>query len=172
MTRAALIKEYVAEIERLKGDLLAAREKNGIFMSPESWKLLQGEHEERGRSVDELRRQAEVVESKLSSLKEQFEQNMQLLLKRDSEVKAAKAECAEKTAELEKVLERIEELRAAVEEERMLKEAYGESEKKLDRVARELRNVAQQSTSDVGGLFAKLGECPPLISFLASRTKR
>jgi hypothetical protein len=30
-TRNALLKEYVAEIERLKADVLAAREKNGTF---------------------------------------------------------------------------------------------------------------------------------------------
>jgi kinesin family protein 11 len=36
MTRNPLFKEYVAEIERLKADALAGREKNGIFFSEES----------------------------------------------------------------------------------------------------------------------------------------
>jgi len=31
--RNGLLKEYVIEIERLKADILAAREKNGIFFS-------------------------------------------------------------------------------------------------------------------------------------------
>jgi len=35
MTRNSLLKEYVAEIERLKADVLAAREKNGTFFSEE-----------------------------------------------------------------------------------------------------------------------------------------
>jgi kinesin family protein 11 len=35
MTKRALIKEYTVEIEKLKADLLATREKNGIFLSPE-----------------------------------------------------------------------------------------------------------------------------------------
>ena len=33
MTKKALIREYVSEIERLKQDLLATREKNGIYLS-------------------------------------------------------------------------------------------------------------------------------------------
>src|ERR1700733_11462448 len=45
MTRNALLKEYVGEIERLKADLLAAREKNGIFFSEETWNQLSTEQE-------------------------------------------------------------------------------------------------------------------------------
>ena len=45
MTRNSLLKEYVSEIERLKADLLAAREKHGIFFSEESWNQLNAEQE-------------------------------------------------------------------------------------------------------------------------------
>jgi kinesin family protein 11 len=40
MTKRALIREYVNEIERLKADLIATREKNGIFMSKETYENL------------------------------------------------------------------------------------------------------------------------------------
>jgi kinesin family protein 11 len=40
MTKRALIREYVNEIERLKNDLLATREKNGIYLSKESFESL------------------------------------------------------------------------------------------------------------------------------------
>lgn len=35
LTKRTLIRDYVNQIERLKSDLMAAREKNGIFLSPE-----------------------------------------------------------------------------------------------------------------------------------------
>jgi len=38
-------KEYVAEIERLKADVLAAREKNGIFFSEDTWNQMSVEQE-------------------------------------------------------------------------------------------------------------------------------
>lgn len=158
MTRAALIKAYVNEIERLKGDLLASREKNGIFLSPESWTAMQDEHDSTLAQVDELRRQSEVVESKMGSLREQFEQNMQLLVKRENEAKAIRAECKDKEDELHKVLNQFEELRQAVVEERSLRDAYMRSERRLDTVASTLQNLFQESTSDVGGLHAKLGK--------------
>ncbi|PWN37579.1 kinesin-domain-containing protein, partial [Meira miltonrushii] len=156
MTRAALIKEYVHEIERLKGDLLASREKSGIFLSPESWQLMQEEHDGARSQVEELRRHGEVVESKMVSLKEQFEQSMQLLLKREAESKTIRSEFEQKEEELQQILGQIDELKRAEQEERELREAYMRSEKRLDGVARGLRGMFYESAGDVDGLFSKL----------------
>lgn len=156
MTRAGLIMEYVKEIERLKRDVLAARTKEGFFISNESWKEMQDESDSRKNTADELRRLVEVAESKRTSLQEQFEQNMQLLLKRDNEVKTAKAECADKKRELDTVIDQARELQVALQEETELREAYKNSERKLDRIASGLRQQAEENQSDLGGLFAKL----------------
>ena len=156
MTRSALIKEYVFEIERLKGDLQASRDQNGIYLTEESWKTMHSEHEERKTLADTLKRNAEVTESKLNSLKEQFEQNMQLLVKRDNEVRVAKAECADKVAELETMIARATSLELTVEEEVALRKAYMASEAHLNQAASSLAELVQQSTADVQGLFDKL----------------
>ncbi|TKY90241.1 hypothetical protein EX895_000239 [Sporisorium graminicola] len=156
MTRSALIKEYVYEIERLKGDLQASRDQNGIYLTEESWKTMHSEHEERKTLAETLKRNAEVTESKLNSLKEQFEQNMQLLVKRDNEVKIAKAECADKVNELEAMIAKATSLELTVEEEVALRKAYMASEAHLNQTASSLANLVQQSTADVQGLFDKL----------------
>ncbi|SPO32787.1 related to KIP1 - kinesin-related protein [Ustilago trichophora] len=156
MTRSALIKEYVFEIERLKGDLQASRDQNGIYLTQESWKTMHSEHEERKTLAESLKRNAEVTESKLNSLKEQFEQNMQLLVKRDNEVKVAKAECADKVAELETMIAKASSLELTVEEEVALRKAYMASEAHLNQAASSLAHLVQQSTADVQGLFDKL----------------
>ncbi|GAC98312.1 hypothetical protein PHSY_005905 [Pseudozyma hubeiensis SY62] len=156
MTRSALIKEYVFEIERLKGDLQASRDQNGIYLTEESWKTMHSEHEERKTLAESLKRNAEVTESKLNSLKEQFEQNMQLLVKRDNEVKAAKSECADKLAELEAMIARANSLELTVEQEVALRKAYMASEAHLNQAATSLADLVHQSTADVQGLFDKL----------------
>lgn len=156
MTRSALIKEYVFEIERLKGDLQASRDQNGIYLTEESWKTMHSEHEERKTLAETLKRNAEVTESKLNSLKEQFEQNMQLLVKRDNEVKIAKAECADKVTELEAMIAKATSLELTVEEEVALRKAYMASEAHLNQAASSLADLVQQSTADVQGLFDKL----------------
>ncbi|SNX87707.1 related to KIP1 - kinesin-related protein [Melanopsichium pennsylvanicum] len=156
MTRSALIKEYVFEIERLKGDLQASRDQNGIYLTDESWKTMHNEHEERKTLAETLKRNAEVTESKLSSLKEQFEQNMQLLVKRDNEVKVAKAECADKVAELEALIAKATSLELTIEEEVALRKAYMASEAHLNQAAASLAELVHQSTADVQALFDKL----------------
>lgn len=156
MTRSALIKEYVYEIERLKGDLQASRDQNGIYLTEDSWKTMHSEHEERKTLSETLKRNAEVTESKLNSLKEQFEQNMQLLVKRENEVRVAKAECADKVAELETMIAKASSLELTVEEEVALRKAYMASEAHLNQAASSLAELVQQSTADVQGLFDKL----------------
>ncbi|KAF6766986.1 Kinesin, motor domain protein [Kalmanozyma brasiliensis GHG001] len=156
MTRSALIKEYVFEIERLKGDLQASRDQNGIYLTEDSWKTMHSEHEERKTLAETLKRNAEVTESKLNSLKEQFEQNMQLLVKRDNEVKAAKTECADKVAELEAMIAKAASLELTVDQEIALRKAYMASEAHLNQTATSLADLVQQSTADVQALFDKL----------------
>merc|ERR1719447_2382838 len=43
LTKKALIKEYTEQIEKLKKDLYAAREKNGIFLSEENFQEMQNQ---------------------------------------------------------------------------------------------------------------------------------
>ncbi|KAJ1035663.1 hypothetical protein NDA18_000440 [Ustilago nuda] len=156
ITRSALIKEYVLEIERLKGDLQASRDQNGIYLTQQSWQTMHSQHEQRKTLAETLQRNAELTESKLTSLKEQFEQNMQLLLKRDNEVRIAKAECAHKVAQLQSIMARASSLELTVEEEVALRKAYMASEAHLNHAASCLAELVQQSTAHVEALFDKL----------------
>jgi kinesin family member 11 len=103
MTRNALLKEYVAEIERLKADVLAAREKNGIFFSEETWNQLSAEQELRQTEMEEAKKQVEIVECQLRSVREEFEQSIALLMKRDGELKVTKERLREKEGEWRKL---------------------------------------------------------------------
>jgi len=53
MTRNALLKEYVAEIKRLKADVLAMWEKNGNFFWQEVWGVMSAEQELRQMEWEE-----------------------------------------------------------------------------------------------------------------------
>ncbi|PWN45030.1 kinesin-domain-containing protein [Ceraceosorus guamensis] len=156
MTRAGLIKDYVQEISVLKRDLVAAREKEGFYLSNESYKAMNDELDVKKAETDDLRREREVEQSRMESLREQLSQNMQLLVKRDGETKAAKADFAAQSAELERTLKQVDELVRAEDEERTLKEAYARSERKLHEAASGLNHLLGESTADVNGLFAKI----------------
>ncbi|KAJ7063348.1 P-loop containing nucleoside triphosphate hydrolase protein [Mycena amicta] len=157
MTRNSLLKEYVAEIERLKADVLAAREKNGIFFSDESWAQLSAEHEMRQTELEEAKKQVEIVEGRMRNVREEFEQSIALLKKREGEL----ADTREQLKEAEDVLEiKNEELglaQVALEEEAIVRHAHAETEGRLNVVATGLRGVVRETIQDVDNLHDKLG---------------
>lgn len=156
MTRNSLLKEYVAEIERLKADVLAAREKNGIFFSEETWNQLTTEQELRQTEMEEAKKQVDVLESQLKSVREEFEQSIALLMKRDGELKDTKERLQETKGELELKDGQLKQVKSALEEEMVVRQAYQVNESKLDGVACGLKQVASESIDDVGALFEKL----------------
>ncbi|KAJ3527840.1 hypothetical protein NMY22_g9631 [Coprinellus aureogranulatus] len=126
MTRNALIKEYVAEIDRLKADLLAAREKNRILLSEETWRQLTAEQELQKTEMLEPKKQVDIVESQLRNLSLQQKENH--------------------SQETTKVLK----------DEEVARKAYQDSEKNLDGVAKNLKATLVDSTRDIEGLHTKI----------------
>jgi kinesin family member 11 len=166
LTKNALIKEYVAEIERLKADLLAAREMNGIYFSQDSWDQMTSENEARQAQHDEARRHVAIAESQLNAVREEFEQCMGLLLKREGELTATQ-ETLRSTAERLQAREgEIKEIKDELAGEVILREAHAKTEASLNSIAEDLRNTLEQSVQDVHGLFDKLSEVAPYSSGL------
>uniref|UniRef100_A0AC34F1U3 Kinesin-like protein n=1 Tax=Panagrolaimus sp. ES5 TaxID=591445 RepID=A0AC34F1U3_9BILA len=54
VTRKALLKEYNEEIEKLRKDLAAAREKNGIFLAQENYDQIQEQMTENNARIEDL----------------------------------------------------------------------------------------------------------------------
>lgn len=156
MTRNGLLKEYIAEIERLKNDLIAAREKNGIFFSEESWNQLNAEQELRQTELQEAKKQIEIVESQMRAVREEFEQSIGLLMKRDEELKVTKGKLEKTTVALNQTEEQLLETKVALDEEVVVRQAHEDTETRLNLVAEELKNIAAESLRDIGGLFKKL----------------
>lgn len=156
MTRGALIKEYVSEIDRLRSDLVATREKNGIYVDADNWAKLEAERTAQAKQMDELRRSNEVAQSKLASMHEQLEQNTTLLARRDKEWTAAEAVHAARIHELEASLAKVTQLSSALQEETALHRARKHNEQRLHDIALSLHRAANASTRDIDALHAKL----------------
>jgi kinesin family member 11 len=156
MTRNALLKEYVAEIERLKADVLAAREKNGIFFSEDTWNQMSAEQELTKTEMEEAKRQIEIVENQLKSVREEFEESMKLLLQKDGELRDTRAELRETDRVLEDKTVELKTTKNALEEEVVVRKTYQENEIILDDVTHGLKKTTEQSLSDLDALFAKL----------------
>ncbi|KAE9396081.1 kinesin 2 [Gymnopus androsaceus JB14] len=156
MTRNSLLKEYIAEIERLKADVLATREKNGIFFSDETWAQMDAERELRETEIEEAKKQVEIIENQMRVVREEFEQSIGLLMKRDTELKETKQRLENTEEELTERKEELKGVKVALEEEIVVRQAHQKTESALDTVAGGLKSVAKESIQDVSGLFQKL----------------
>ena len=157
MTRNALLKEYVAEIDRLKADVMAAREKNGIFFSEENWNRINAEHELKVTEAEESRRQIEVIEGQLKAVREEFEQSISLLMKADGELKETKDKLGYMEKEVERKDGELTAVKGALEEEIVVRQAHQKTELTMNGVSTQLKKVVHDSLSDLGEVFDKLG---------------
>ncbi|XGW12633.1 hypothetical protein V3C99_013363 [Haemonchus contortus] len=73
LSRKALLKEYNEEIEKLRRDLRTAREKNGIFLSQESYEGMEQEIAEKTEQLQELEGQLDAAIGKLQKFIEDQE---------------------------------------------------------------------------------------------------
>lgn len=156
MTRNSLLKEYVAEIEQLKADVLAAREKNGIFFSEDTWNQMSIEHELTKTEMEEAKRQIEIVEGHLKGVREEYEESMKLLMERGGELKETRERLDETEGVLKVKKEELKMTRNALAEEVVVRKAYQENEVGLDEVAQGLKVVVEEGVNDINALLAKL----------------
>uniref|UniRef100_A0A8C2APY0 Kinesin-like protein n=1 Tax=Cyprinus carpio TaxID=7962 RepID=A0A8C2APY0_CYPCA len=139
LTKRTLIKEYTEEIERLKRDLAATRDKQGVYISVDNY---------------------ENMNSKLMSQEEQITEYTDRIAAMEEELKKKLDQCAE---DLQDKKQRLEETHKDLIEtkHRLTQEEYITSQLQsngcqLYSTADQLLSTAETSTQDVSGLHAKL----------------
>lgn len=149
LTKKALIKEYTEEIERLKRDLAAAREKNGVYISEESFRAMNGKVTVQEEQIAELAEKIGVLEEELSKAAELFTDS-------EKELNQCKSDLQTKTQELETTQKHLQETKLQLVKEEYVSSALERTEKKLHETASKLLNTVKETTRDVSGLHSKL----------------
>lgn len=156
MTKKELIKEYIHEIERLKSDLQATREKNGVFMSADSYRLLLDENQSKKDQVEEITKEIEVFKDNVQKLTKEVEQRAKLLLGKQKELREINDKLQETKKWLEKVQEEHENTKMQLDEEIALRKYHEQYGDKMEKLATETISTLQTTVKDNNGLFSKL----------------
>ncbi|KAM4636768.1 kinesin-like protein KIF11 [Discoglossus pictus] len=149
LTKRALIKEYTEEIERLKKDLTAAREKNGVYISNENYEQMQGRIVCQEEQLTEFTDKIAAMEEELKRITELFSES-----KKELEECTTVLQCKEK--ELEVTQKTLQESKVQLAEEEFVVSILETTEKKLHSTANQLLGTVQETTKDVSGLHEKL----------------
>lgn len=172
MTKAGLLKEYLTEIERLKADLFATRDKNGFYMDWDNYEEFKRTQQRQKSDYDEARQRFTAIEVELQTRKAEFEKLTDRFVKADSELKIAREAEQQLNALLEKAKVDVDKALLDLAEERVVSEAYQRGEERLNVVAGELRSVAVDSVQDVGGLHDKVERMASVLDVNSESSSR
>jgi kinesin family protein 11 len=126
MTKRALIRDYSTQIERLKSDLLATREKNGIFLSPEvpscssnlqSYESLMSENSGNRTHIEEVSKMLEEKQQEFTLIQTTFLEQTELLNSTSTKLDDAMTDLEEKRTELEDLISEIRELKVLLDQQ-------------------------------------------------------
>lgn len=155
ISKKALLKEFTAEIEKLKTELIATRLRNGVHLTNEAYEEMTVQSESRRILSEEQAAKIETLESNLRhKVQELFSLTSSFMgLKKEHEVTKAQLE------ETQSVLDQTELVLAATRntlaEETHVREAHQKTEEQLTVLGGQLLTTLKKAVGDVGGLRAK-----------------
>ncbi|XWS74207.1 hypothetical protein CRYUN_Cryun02cG0196100 [Craigia yunnanensis] len=156
MMKSAVIKDLYSEIDRLKQEVYAAREKNGIYIPRDRYLHEEAEKKAMAEKIERMELESESKEKQITELQELY--SSQQLLTADLSEKLEKTE--KKLEETENALFDLEDkhrqANATIKEKEFLISNLLKSEKALVERAFELRAELENAASDVSDLFAKI----------------
>ena len=156
ISKKTLLREFTAEIEKLKGDLIATRQRNGVYLTNDNYEEITVQSESRRILNEEQQAKIETMEINLrNKVQELFSLTSAFNnLKRDNE--GIKMILDDTKGVLEKTEIVLANTRLNLAEETMLRKAHQHTEKELNNVSGQLLSTLDKTVSDIGGLRSKI----------------
>ncbi|XP_042357940.1 kinesin-like protein KIF11 [Plectropomus leopardus] len=149
LTKRTLIKEYTEEIERLKRDLAATRDKNGVYISAENYESMMSQisaHEE--HTVE--------YTDRIAAMEEEIKKVTELFMDSKTKLEQCAVDLDEKQQRLEETSKDLQETKEKLSQEEFICLELTSVQETLYSTAGQLLSAADASTSDVSGLHDKL----------------
>jgi len=156
VSKKTLLKEFTAEIEKLKSELIATRQRNGVYLTQETYEEITGESESRRILAEEQRDKIETMEVNLrNKVQELFSLTSNFnILKKDNETTKMVLDGTKGLLEKTEVV--LSHTKQSLAEETVLRKAHEKTEENLVNVGVDLISTLGKTTTDIGGLHSKL----------------
>ena len=156
ISKKTLLKEFTAEIEKLKGELVATRQRNGVYLTTEGYESMIEQSESRRILSEEQQARIETMEANLrNKVQELFSltSNFNILKKDNENTKQVLDNTQDVLDKTEIVLANT---KRNLAEEATLRKAHQATEEQLNIVGGELITTLERAVSDISGLNAKI----------------
>lgn len=149
LSKKALLKEYTEEIERLRRDLAATRERNGVYLAQDNFNEMQSQIEYQGKEIEDKINHIKAVEEAMQikeklfdELQIQFKEKTEDLYRTKNDLNTTK--CVLKETELDRDVQKH------------LVDKHAVTERVLSKQAQALLKVAETATNDTYKLHDKI----------------
>lgn len=156
MSKKTLLREFTAEIEKLKSELIATRQRNGVYLTQENYEEITTVSESRRILSEEQRDKIETMEVNLRNKVEELfnlTTNFQNL-KKDNEQTRLNLEGTKSILEKTEIV--LANTRQNLAEETELRKAHEKTEGELAGIGYNMISTLGKTTSDIDGLRSKI----------------
>ena len=156
MSKRAVLKEYTEEIERLRKDLMASREKNGVFIDNTNYQGMLSQKEAQEQEIAEKLGFIKALTEEMTKKEKMYEDVAAELVVKTEELEATTSKLTDTEHSLACTRTVLQKTAVEKEEQKHLVEKHQETEVKLSGQARQLLEVADVSTKESQQLHDKL----------------
>ncbi|KAK3299924.1 P-loop containing nucleoside triphosphate hydrolase protein [Chaetomium fimeti] len=153
--KKTLLRDFTIEIERLKAELIATRQRNGVYLSNDMYEELTVQNESRRILTEEQGAKIETLETNLKNkLQELLSVTSNFMgLKKDHEATVAQFDEAKEVLEQTEIV--LAATKKALTEETHLRKAHQETEEQLALLGGDLLSTLERTVGDISSLRAK-----------------
>ncbi|XP_061351325.1 kinesin-like protein KIN-5B [Gastrolobium bilobum] len=156
VSKAVLLKDLYMEIERMKEDVRAAREKNGVYISHERFAMEEAEKKARNEKIEQLENDLNLSEKQVNSFRELYLTEQEQKLDLESELKDCKVNLEKTSNVLHDLQENYRLVVSMLKEKESTISKLLKSENALIERAKEMCTDLQSASDHINLLSSKL----------------
>lgn len=156
LTKKVVLKEYTEEIDRLKRDLIAAREKNGIYLPTENYQQIIYDSEQTKRELNEKTTRLKALTDEKAKLENSFEECMKNLEGVSQNLVTTQGKLRITEGDLSKTKRNLRKVEQQHGEKKFIVECHQKTEEALTQHAKKLIEVVEEATGDTHGLLESI----------------
>ncbi|KAL0896844.1 hypothetical protein Bca101_080805 [Brassica carinata] len=164
LSKAVLLKDLYLELERMKEDVRAARDRNGIYIAQERYAQEEAEKKARMERIEKLENDLNLTESEASKFRELYVNEKEKLLDVESDLKDCKRNLDNSNKELHDLKENYIQVISKLKQREAIISKMKASETTLIDRAKGLRSDLQHASNDISSLFTRLDQKDKLES--------
>lgn len=156
MSKAMLLKDMYLEIEKMKQDLRAAREKNGVYIPHERYAQDEAEKKLKSEKIEQLEIDLNISEKEVDKYRELYESEQENRLNLESDLKDCKEDLENSNKALLDIQGKHREAMTMLKKKEIFISKLLDSENSLVEHAKGLCNKLHDASEDMTGLFSKI----------------